>query len=394
MPEIEYVWDELSDNVIEEYEDGVLSVSYDHEPGLYGNLLSQNRSGVTSYYHYDGRGDTVALTDDSGTVTDTKEYDAWGNVIASTGSTVTPYQFGGRQGYQTGNTGVYVRERAFQQGIARWISPNAGTAAVQGYVRSAYGLDEPMTPEVLHCLELLQATVSSWKGLGLNCAADLLAAALTGKPNACPDGCTDALNKIGYSYISFCAEIGFAKKGECGAKNNFPFKSKGSHKIIDPMTTGGLATNSADLFWGLGKFEWSADGFCSWDCEPNQYPSDQLGGQCCPCTGVCGFEIVITDTYNFDPPPAKPPVIPDPLYCAKLLQKVGKLKTFPVRCPVGLHNRLKISGHRCDWCKPVLSDIAGERPIYDPSSGEGVCPGTVSGQNGKPIFRNPKRVYE
>jgi len=122
MPEIEYVWDELSDNVIEEYEDGVLSVSYDHEPGLYGNLLSQNRSGVTSYYHYDGRGDTVALTDDSGNVTDTKEHDAWGNVIASTGSTVTPYQFGGRQGYQTGITGVYVRARIYQPTVARWAS--------------------------------------------------------------------------------------------------------------------------------------------------------------------------------------------------------------------------------------------------------------------------------
>ena len=114
MPEIEYVWDELSDNVIEEYEDGVLSVSYDHEPGLYGNLLSQNRNGVTSYYHYDGRGDTVALTDDAGNVTDTKEFDAWGNIIASTGSTVTPYQFGGSQGYQTGNNGVYVRARVYQ----------------------------------------------------------------------------------------------------------------------------------------------------------------------------------------------------------------------------------------------------------------------------------------
>ena len=120
MAKTTYVWDELSDNVIEEYEDGVLSVSYDHEPGLYGNLLSQNRNGVTSYYHYDGRGDTVALTDDSGNVTDTKEYDAWGNVIASTGSTVTPYQFGGRHGYQTGKTGVYIRARTYQPTIARW----------------------------------------------------------------------------------------------------------------------------------------------------------------------------------------------------------------------------------------------------------------------------------
>ncbi len=122
MPKTTYVWDELSDNVIEEYEDGVLTVSYTHEPGLYGNLLSQNRNGVTSHYHYDGRGDTVALTDDSGNITDTKEYDAWGNVIVSTGSTVTPYQFGGRHGYQTGNTGVYIRARMYQPTVSRWAS--------------------------------------------------------------------------------------------------------------------------------------------------------------------------------------------------------------------------------------------------------------------------------
>ena len=132
MPEIEYVWDELSDNVIEEYEDGVLSVSYDHEPGLYGNLLSQNRNGITSYYHYDGRGDTVALTDDAGNVTDTKDYDAWGNAIASTGSTVTQYQFGGRHGYQTGNTGVYVRARLYQPIVARWLSVDPLWQDVEG----------------------------------------------------------------------------------------------------------------------------------------------------------------------------------------------------------------------------------------------------------------------
>ena len=74
------------------------------------------------YYHYDGRGDTVALTDDAGNVTDTKEFDAWGNIIASTGSTVTPYQFGGSQGYQTGNNGVYVRARVYQSIISRWMS--------------------------------------------------------------------------------------------------------------------------------------------------------------------------------------------------------------------------------------------------------------------------------
>ena len=124
MAKTTYVWDELSDNVIDEYEDGVLSVSYDHEPGLYGNLLSENRNGIISYYHYDGRGDTVALTDDSGNVTDTKEYDAWGNVIASTESTVTPYQFVGRNGYEANLQPhfTYVRARYFQPDPGRWTS--------------------------------------------------------------------------------------------------------------------------------------------------------------------------------------------------------------------------------------------------------------------------------
>jgi len=133
MPKTTYVWDELSDNVIEEYEDGVLSVSYDHEPGLYGNLLSQNRNGVTSYYHYDARGDTAALTDDSGNVTDTKEYDALGNVIASTGSTVTPYSAFGRRGGQSSNTGIYIRARWYGSANGRITSPLTAAKMFFGY---------------------------------------------------------------------------------------------------------------------------------------------------------------------------------------------------------------------------------------------------------------------
>ena len=147
MAKTTYVWDELSDNVIEEYEDGVLSVSYEHEPGLYGNLLSQNRNSVTRYYHYDGRGDTVALTDDAGNVTDTKEYDAWGIVIASTGSTVTPYQFSGRNGYQfeVVTACFYVRARMYQPAIGRWNSLDplyqAGSQYIFAYQSPVTGID-------------------------------------------------------------------------------------------------------------------------------------------------------------------------------------------------------------------------------------------------------------
>ena len=145
MAKTTYVWDELSDNVIEEFEDGVLTASYDHEPGLYGNLLRQTRNGVTSYFHYDGRGDTVALTDDAGNVTDTKEYDAWGNVIASTGSTVTPYQFGGRVGYQVdgGSKNVYSRARQLTSDLGRWLSTDP-VYLTEGFSRYGYCGNRPL----------------------------------------------------------------------------------------------------------------------------------------------------------------------------------------------------------------------------------------------------------
>jgi hypothetical protein len=101
MPKTTYAWDELSDNVAAEYDDGVLSASYTHEPGLYGNMLSQNRNGVTNYYQYDGRDDTGALTDDAGDITDTKEYDVLGQTscdisrpLHGTGSRCNSPRFG------------------------------------------------------------------------------------------------------------------------------------------------------------------------------------------------------------------------------------------------------------------------------------------------------------
>lgn len=56
-------------------------------------------------YHYDGLGSTVALSDENGNVTDTYQYDAWGNVTSHTGpgalTTDNPYQYVGQLGYYT-----------------------------------------------------------------------------------------------------------------------------------------------------------------------------------------------------------------------------------------------------------------------------------------------------
>jgi YD repeat-containing protein len=73
--------------VIDEVSGGAVQVRY-----TFGNMLvSQTRtpsgSPSTSFYGYDAHGNTAFLADATGTVTDTYDYDAWGNVIAVTGTT-------------------------------------------------------------------------------------------------------------------------------------------------------------------------------------------------------------------------------------------------------------------------------------------------------------------
>ena len=162
-----YLWDDFSDNVIAEYENGVATAVYTHEPGLYGNLISQRRSGVSSFYHYDARGDTRQLTDATEAVTDSKSYDAWGNVVASTGSTVTPYQFIGRQGYQSGNTGVYVRARIYQPTAARWFSldPLGFIDGMNIYVMVRNMATRIVDPAGLFCVPLTTTTTGPTKSV-------------------------------------------------------------------------------------------------------------------------------------------------------------------------------------------------------------------------------------
>lgn len=52
---------------------------------------------MSDYYVYDGHGSTRALTDSNGAVTDTYDYDAFGNLLHSTGTTFNEFLFAGEQ---------------------------------------------------------------------------------------------------------------------------------------------------------------------------------------------------------------------------------------------------------------------------------------------------------
>jgi RHS repeat-associated protein len=54
-----------------------------------------SKSSVTSFYIYDGHGSVRALANPAGAITDTYDYDAFGNLINRTGTTVNNYMFAG-----------------------------------------------------------------------------------------------------------------------------------------------------------------------------------------------------------------------------------------------------------------------------------------------------------
>jgi len=60
-------------------------------------FVASTSATLVSYYVYDGHGSTRALTDAAGTVTDFYDYDAFGNLLSSSGSTPNEFLFAGEQ---------------------------------------------------------------------------------------------------------------------------------------------------------------------------------------------------------------------------------------------------------------------------------------------------------
>jgi RHS repeat-associated protein len=83
--------------------------------------ISQTQSGTTSFYGYDGFGSVRQLTDATGAVTDTYDYDAWGNSVNATGSTPNVYRYRGEQ-YDPDLNLYYLRARYLNPLTGRFVS--------------------------------------------------------------------------------------------------------------------------------------------------------------------------------------------------------------------------------------------------------------------------------
>ena len=99
---------------------------------VYGlGILSEETGTSVRYYHCDRRGDTVALTDANGAVTDRMSYGPFGELMGRTGTTDTPFLFSGRWGVQTDGNGLtYHRSRYYHSALRRFLSEDSVLGSV------------------------------------------------------------------------------------------------------------------------------------------------------------------------------------------------------------------------------------------------------------------------
>jgi len=121
--------------VLAEKVGGATAVNY-----TYGDdLVSQARGADVSTYHYDGLGSTRALSDNAGALTDTYDYEAFGEVLNQTGSTENDYLFTGEQ-FDSGLDQYYLRARYYDQRIGRftqmdtWMGNNSDPVTLHKYL--------------------------------------------------------------------------------------------------------------------------------------------------------------------------------------------------------------------------------------------------------------------
>ena len=99
-------------------------------------LESVRRSGVSHFYHYNHLGTTIALTASNQTVSDTYKHDAWGVQLSSSGSTVNPHTYVGRERYyRMANADLYhLGFRDYDQALGRFMTVDPERQGLNWYV--------------------------------------------------------------------------------------------------------------------------------------------------------------------------------------------------------------------------------------------------------------------
>ena len=121
-----YVYDQ-EDILFEFDENDQIKARYTHGPGI-DEPISVDRDtdadgtlDTTYYYHYDGLGSVVAMTDSAGNVVQTYVYDTFGNIVQQSGNVENVYTYTGRE-WDTEAGLYYYRARYYDPTLGRFIN--------------------------------------------------------------------------------------------------------------------------------------------------------------------------------------------------------------------------------------------------------------------------------
>jgi len=121
----QYLVDDLNPTgyaqVVEEIVNGAVTKQYTYGLQRIDEEQVINNVWTTSFYGYDGAGSVRQLTNLAGTVTDSYEYDAFGNSFTKTGSTPNNYLYRGEQ-YDSDLGLYYLRARYYNPQTGRFMS--------------------------------------------------------------------------------------------------------------------------------------------------------------------------------------------------------------------------------------------------------------------------------
>ncbi|PQP81653.1 hypothetical protein C0Q44_18300 [Paenibacillus sp. PCH8] len=133
---IQYDYDDKGRRIQSFSQSGTINYFYDGDEVIYetdgsnhvlreyiwddsGSPVAMIKNGHTYYYHLNGHGDVVALTDEDGQEVAKYEYDAWGNVLSQSGTLAkeNPYRYASYK---------YDTETGFYYLLSRYYNPQHG----------------------------------------------------------------------------------------------------------------------------------------------------------------------------------------------------------------------------------------------------------------------------
>ncbi len=225
---------------------------------VYGlGLLYDVTGSEVQVYHYDARGDTVALTNAAGQVTTRYAYGPFGEEIDPTVRPATPFRFQGLFGVLTDQSGLcYLRFRFYSPALRRFISQdvNPGDIADANSLNLfSYAQDNPIAFNDPNG-EIVNILFGAVLGASVGAGSELIAAAIEHRRVDWKSVAASAIGGAVEGAIIFSG-VGFVAPylgGAAGSATASIF-DQGFHRGFDSIDWGEVGTSAA-IGGALGVF--------------------------------------------------------------------------------------------------------------------------------------------